>query len=389
MKLEWVKIGELGKVKTGTTPPTNRSEFYGDYIPFIKPSDIEVDKRYTPNPNFFHSELGAEYFQKFLVPKGSTCVVTIGSIGEKITQAETDCFTNQQINAVIPNELYNRDYVFYLLKHNLYRVKGANQGSSSGRENVAKSTFVDIDIEVTKHLATQRKIASILSAYDDLIENNLKRIRLLEEKAFVAYKILMSSENLIEGKVGDLADVKSGFAFKGADWTDDGFSVIKIKNIGNNDIDLTDCSLIPENIAEAAVKFKLNAGDLLIAMTGATVGKIGMMPKTETSFYLNQRVGIFKPKVENAELFLFCFYNEPSAKDAVESLASGAAQPNISGGQLESIKLFYPKLETVTEFGNSIKSHFELIWNLKQQNTKLREARDILLPKLMNGQIEV
>ncbi|MGB3077350.1 MAG: restriction endonuclease subunit S, partial [Chitinophagales bacterium] len=121
----------------------------------------------------------------------------------------------------------------------------------------------------------------------------------------------------------------------------------------------------------------------------ATVGKIGMMPKTETSFYLNQRVGIFKPKVENAELFLFCFFNEPTAKNAVESLASGAAQPNISGGQLESIKLYYPKIETVTEFGNFIKSHFELIWNLKEQNTKLREARDILLPKLMNGQIEV
>lgn len=238
-------------------------------------------------------------------------------------------------------------------------------------------------------LPAQGKIASILSAYDDLIENNLKRIKLLEEKAFVEYKILMSSEKVTEGKVGDLAYVKSGFAFKGADWTDEGFPVIKIKNIGNNDIDLIDCSLIPENIAEAAAKFKLNAGDLLIAMTGATVGKIGMMPKTETAFYLNQRVGLFKPKVENAELFLFCFYNEPSAKDAVESLASGAAQPNISGGQLESIKLFYPKLETVTEFGSSIKSHFELIWNLKQQNTRLREARDILLPKLMSGQIEV
>ena len=222
-----------------------------------------------------------------------------------------------------------------------------------------------------------------------MIENNLKRIKLLEERAFASYKLIVKSEKLIEGKVGDLADVKSGYAFKSRDWSEEGFPVIKIKNIGNNDIELTDCSFIPESIAEVANKFKLNAGDLLIAMTGATVGKIGMMPKTETSFYLNQRVGIFKPKVENAELFLFCFFNEPTAKNAVESLASGAAQPNISGGQLESIKLYYPKIETVTEFGNSIKSHFELIWNLKEQNNKLREARDILLPKLMSGQIEV
>jgi type I restriction enzyme S subunit len=201
--------------------------------------------------------------------------------------------------------------------------------------------------------------------------------------------LIVQTEKLIEGCVGDLAALKSGYAFKGADWSPEGLPVIKIKNIGNNDIDLTNCSLIPENIAESASKFKLNAGDLLIAMTGATVGKIGMMPKTETSFYLNQRVGIFKPKVENAELFLFCFFNEPNAKNAVESLASGAAQPNISGSQIESIKLFYPKFETLSQFGNSIKLQFKLIWNLKEQNTKLREIRDILLPRLMNGMIDV
>lgn len=282
----------------------------------------------------------------------------------------------------------NSDFVYYLAKTDLVRQTAIKSMSGAdGRQRADKGAVEQLMV-FNIPLPTQRKIASILSAYDDLIENNLKRIKLLEEKAFASYKLLLSSEKLIEGKVGDLADVKSGFAFKGADWTEEGFPVIKIKNIGNNDIDLTDCSLIPENIAEAAAKFKLNAGDLLIAMTGATVGKIGMMPKTESSFYLNQRVGIFKPKVDNAELFLFCFYNEPSAKDAVESLASGAAQPNISGGQLESIKLFYPKLETITEFGNSIKSQFELIWNLKQQNTKLREARDILLPKIMSGQIE-
>ena len=279
-------------------------------------------------------------------------------------------------------------FLYYQLSKDAFfddMVAGSN-GTKMPRGN--KTSILEFKLQIPP-LPTQRKIASILSAYDDLIENNLKRIKLLEEKAFVTYKLLMNSEKLIEGKSGDLADVKSGFAFKGTDWTDEGYPVIKIKNIGNNDIDLKDCSLIPENIAEAAAKFKLNAGDLLIAMTGATVGKIGMMPRTETSFYLNQRVGVFKPKVANAELFLFCFYNESFAKDAIQSLASGAAQPNISGGQIESIKLFYPKLEIVSKFGYSIKNHFELIWNLKQQNAKLREARDILLPRLMNGQIEV
>ena len=297
---------------------------------------------------------------------------------------------NQRIGLVkLKTDDFDKDYLYWLMRTFSYQRFVANGATGATVKHTSPTKICQYKFTAPEDKNIQSKIASILSAYDDLIENNLKRIKLLEEKAFVSYKLLMNSEKLIEGKVGDLADVKSGYAFKSRDWSDEGFPVIKIKNIGNNDIELTDCSFIPENIAEAANKFKLNAGDLLIAMTGATVGKIGMMPKTETSFYLNQSVGIFKPKIENAELFLFCFFNEPSAKNAVESLASGAAQPNISGGQLESIKLYYPKFEIVTEFGNSIKSHFELIWNLKEQNTKLREARDILLPKLMNGQIEV
>ena len=147
--------------------------------------------------------------------------------------------------------------------------------------------------------------------------------------------------------------------------------------------------MISENIAENASKFKLNEGDLLIAMTGATVGKIGMMPKTDIPFYLNQRVGIFRPKILYSEMFLFCFFNETTSRIAIESLASGAAQPNISGTQIESIKIDYPSPKIISRFGSSIKPYFELIWTLKSQNARLREASDILLQRLITGEMAV
>jgi type I restriction enzyme S subunit len=310
---------------------------------------------------------------------------TIGNIGlyrdEAVALGKSACYINV-------NESYEKNFVRYILTNQDFQIYARDYATGATIKNLGLKAIRNYSFNAPP-LPIQRKIASILSAYDDLIENNLKRIKLLEEQAFSTYKILINNEKLKEGTVGDLATIKSGFAFKAVDWASEGFPVIKIKNIDNNDIDLLNCSFIPENIADAAAKFKLNAGNLLIAMTGATVGKIGMMPRSEQSFYLNQRVGLFIPKTENAELFLFCFFNEPSAKQAIENLASGAAQPNISGGQIESIKLFYPQLPTVLEFGRSLKGHFELIWNLKHQNTKLREARDILLPKLMNGQIEV
>ena len=393
MKWERKTINEVCNVGDGAHASIKRTT---EGFQYLTSKNFKLDGLDLNKVDFI-SEV--DYFKHFrddskaiTKPKSNDVLLSIiGSLGAPYLVKEEDVFgLSSSVSILRPkNEIIEPRFLFYWIKSNEFQSSINNIKSGVAQSFLSLGMIKSLPVIYPKELPTQRKIASILSAYDDLIENNLKRIKLLEEKAFVSYKLLMNSEKLIEGKVGDLADVKSGYAFKSRDWSDEGFPVIKIKNIGNNDIDLIGCSFIPENIAEAANKFKLNAGDLLIAMTGATVGKIGMMPKTETSFYLNQRVGIFKPKIQNAELFLFCFFNEPSAKNAVESLASGAAQPNISGSQLESIKLFYPKFETVLEFGNSIKSHFQMIWNLKEQNTKLREARDILLPKLMNGQIEV
>lgn len=378
MKWENYQLKEIAGYWTGKVEAS-----FLDATNYISTDNLIPDRGGVVNSNYVPTSGNANSYSEYDV-----LISNIRPYFKKIWFADKQGGCSNDVLVIRAKENVEPLFLYYQLSKDAFfddMVAGSN-GTKMPRGN--KTSIMEFKLQIPP-LPTQRRIATILSAYDDLIEANLKRIKLLEEKVFVSYKLLVNSEKLIEGKVRDLAGVKSGYAFKSRDWSDEGFPVIKIKNIGNNDIELTDCSFIPENIAEAANKFKLNSGDLLIAMTGATVGKIGMMPKTETSFYLNQRVGIFKPTVENAELFLFCFFNEPSAKNAVESLASGAAQPNISGGQIESIKLLYPKIETVTEFGNSIKSHFELIWNLKEQNTKLREARDILLPRLMNGQIEV
>src|SRR5437868_2178662 len=117
MKWEKVEIGQLGEIITGNTPPRKNPELYGDYTPFIKPTDMEIDRRYTPNPEECYSELGFEKYRKTLIPKGSTCVVTIGSIGKKMTQACCDCFINQAVNAIVPDDNYDKDFVYYLLKN--------------------------------------------------------------------------------------------------------------------------------------------------------------------------------------------------------------------------------------------------------------------------------
>ena len=97
-----VCIGDLGTIITGNTPPRNRPELYGNHTPFIKATDISESEKYTYNPEEYYSEEGYNKYIKSLIPKGATCVVTIGSIGKKMTMAHCDLFINQAMNAIIP-----------------------------------------------------------------------------------------------------------------------------------------------------------------------------------------------------------------------------------------------------------------------------------------------
>ena len=378
MKWKKVEIGQLGDVITGNTPPRKNPELYGDFIPFIKPTDIEIDRRFTPNPEECYSELGFEKYKKSLIPKGATCVVTIGSIGKKITQAMTNCFINQAVNAVIPNADYDADFVFYLLKNNLDKVKGLDSGTSSGRENVSKSSFSSIEVIVTKDLPTQRRIASILSAYDDLIENNLKRIKLLEEKAFLRFK-QMEKDLSDNEKINlyDFADIQMGFAFKAEAFNVDGegIPIIRIRDIPNQ---------ITKSYTTQDVdsQYWVEKGDLLIGMDG----EFHMNEWLGQRGYLVQRVCRLRTKNVLYQSYLWQALKEPI--HYYETTISGATVAHLGKKHLEEIFIPKPKESMKKELEEmNIMRKLKIV--LAKQNSKLREARDILLPKLMNGQIEV
>lgn len=183
-----VCIGDLGTIITGNTPPRNRPELYGNHTPFIKATDISESEKYTYNPEECYSEEGYNKYIKSLIPKGSTCVVTIGSIGKKMTMAHCDLFINQAMNAIIPNACFDSEYVYYAVKNVLGNIKTLDSGTASGRENVSKSAFSKMEIWVEEELPIQQRIATILSRYDSLIENYQKQINLLEEFAQRLYK---------------------------------------------------------------------------------------------------------------------------------------------------------------------------------------------------------
>jgi type I restriction enzyme S subunit len=138
-------------------------------------------------------------------------------------------------------------------------------------------------------------------------------------------------------------------------------------------------------------KFRAKAGDVLIAMTGATIGKYAIVPLTDYPIYVNQRVGYFNlgDKPTSKLPFLINSLNQSYFRQSVFTLANGAAQPNISNEQINKIPLLLPESSYLNRFNQSLKAQYDKILSNQLENQKLVELRDWLLPMLMNGQVQI
>jgi type I restriction enzyme S subunit len=394
------KIGDLGQVVTGKTPSTSKREYYGHEYPFITPSDITGSFHVTP-ATYLSSE-GARLLNKIMIPAKSVCYTCIASIG-KICVTKEDSFTNQQINSIIVDEEKNDfRYVYYLLKFYTNHIKAIATGAATPIVN--KERFSNVEVSVHK-LDKQKRIADILSAYDDLIENNQKQIKLLEEAAMWLYKEWFVKlrfpghektkieDGVPEGwekcNLGLYAKVKSGYAFKSSWWKHNGVPVIKIKDIQDNTVNLSQLDCVDISNANKAIDFKVVAGDLLIAMTGATTGKIAIVPIAD-DMLVNQRVGkFFLGENPIAKLpFLYSTLQEANSHNWALNFANGSAQPNISPTQIESLEILFSE-RFVSLYNEKMQPYFESIIKLRRLINRAQQARDKLLPKLMSGEIEV
>ena len=398
-----VCIGDLGTVVTGKTPSKSNKAFYGDYALFLKPTDISECCKFTYKTEEMFSQLAADKFASSLIPKGAICIPCIGTIGTKMTMSHCECYTNQSINSIICNDKYDNEYVYYLMKNFLPNLKSYNLGTASGREFISKSNFEKIEIVAEQDKNIQNEIGKFLSRYDSLIENYQKQIKLLEESAQRLYKEWFidlrfpghENTQIVDGvpegwekkKVGDIVKIKSGYAFKSKDWQKQGCPVVKIKDISGVFVNRDSLDYVSSNVVLKAQQYLLNKMDLVIAMTGATIGKIGLI--TDDGLYANQRVGKFFSQNTIDVPYLYCFFKQTASIEQIVQISSASsAQPNISGSQLESLEILY-NVNILKEFNLKCYKYFRQMIHLYSQIHHLTEARDRLLPKLMSGEIEV
>jgi len=243
-------------------------------------------------------------------------------------------------------------------------------------------------------LEEQRKIVDNYKAITDRIELKKRINDNLMEQCSVDYNLMLNgytteSEELPDGwrkgSIGSYCDVKSGFAFKSDWWTTEGYKVIKIANIVNNSIDLDSCDCVIADHAQKASNFYVQSGDILIAMTGATTGKIGIVPFCYEPVVVNQRVGKFflggKPIEKAPFLFSTLLYSRVVCHLQPDGTA-GSAQDNLSADNIKDVAIIIPEQAVIDTFNRRHIPHITTIMRNCSEIRSLTKLAETLLQTL-------
>ena len=191
-------------------------------------------------------------------------------------------------------------------------------------------------------------------------------------------------------KLGEICEVKGGFAFKTSSYKNSGIPLVRISNIKNNKVNLEDCVYLDSSFRETAKNFLLKNGDILIALSGATTGKYGIYNLDETAL-LNQRIG--RLHFENLDTIdpKFVYLYLATLKDKILKEAYGAAQPNISPKEISDFEIPLPPLPEQKKIVAKIEELFsELdsgVANLRKAKEQIKTYRQSVLAHAFTGRL--
>ncbi|MGO2300496.1 restriction endonuclease subunit S [Psychrobacter sp. AOP7-D1-15] len=453
MVSDWdlVKIEDIGDVKSGKRLPKDHSLICDETpFPYIRLVDVSDGRIRRDNLQYL-TEATKEKIQKYVVNTSDVCLAIVGHTIGMVFYVDSEWDNNNLTeNAAritnIREDIVSR-YLYYFLisPQGQTEILSRKVGSAQGKLPLYNIKSLEV---LLPPLPEQKAIAHILGSLDDKIELNRQMNETLEAMAQALFKSwfvdfdpvidnALAAGNAIpdefseraeqrkaiekkdnsdiqalfpdefefteemgwipkgweSGTIADISFVKGGYAFKSKDFIDTGFPVIKIKNINSDrTVNTSDLQFIPNEIAKKAENFWLKTGDLMMAMTGATVGKFGLLVAENKKVYLlNQRVAKFSPisSVSDKIWFIYCFLNQKSTIDYIVNIAEGSAQPNISADSIMATQLVKPSDELINIFNETVDSNFNKMLMNREECLTLERLRDTLLPKLMSGELRI
>lgn len=387
MSWERKTLDELGTVSRGRSKhrPRDDKRLFGGKYPFIQTAEVKTANFYITEYSKTYSDFGLA--QSKLWHPGTLCFTIAANIADSAILGIDACFPDS-VMGFIPFEGVSDvrfiKYCFDLLQQECKQISQGTAQDNLSWEKLSTIKFPSPPYDV------QVRIADILSNYDNLIENNQKQIKLLEEAAqrlykewfidlhFPGYKSTKIVDGIPEGwkkeKLIDLVKVQYGYPFNATLFNTDkkGTPIIRIRNIPNGQTN--DCTT--EDVDE---QYLVHNGDIVVGMDG----EFHINTWGGKTSYLVQRVCSFRPNDEAMKGYLLQAIYKPIK--FFEKTVVGATVAHLGKKHIDTIKIFTVPHELYKPFQE---------WNEKRQllmnqNVLLAEARDRLLPKLMSGEIEV
>ncbi len=396
------RLDQLGYLSRGRSRhrPRDAVHLYDGPYPFIQTGDVKHAGLYITEYQQAYSDAGLE--QSRLWPAGTLCITIAANIADTAILGFDACFPDSVIGFIPDTRKADARFLKYLFDATIQRrVQQFTQGAA--QDNLSIEKLLSIEFPVPS-VDGQKRIADVLAAYDDLIENNRRRMALLEEAARQLYRewfvrlrfpghehsrLLNGTPERWEQKtLAELCEsIDYGYTAS-AGQEEIGPKFLRITDIVPDFIDwyaVPYCQIEDERLE----KFRLREGDIVIARTGATVGYAKRLHKRHpdavfASYLVRLRL---KPQVDN--LMVGVFVESEAYKSYVQSRIGGAAQPNANAKVLAGAEILVPPALLQRSFHEFVEPLIDQREILQLQNQRLRAARDLLLPRLMSEEIAV
>lgn len=394
---EVVKLGEvINKIIGGGTPSKANPDYWNGDIPWCSVKDMSDDRFQIESTEDFITLSGLQNSTSNLIPRGTVITSTRMGLGRAFIN-KVDMAINQDLKALIPNEKIDNKFLLWTIVSKRTELEALGTGATV--KGIRVDTLADVKISLPP-LHIQRKIASILSVYDDLIENNLRRIKLMEEMARITYdewflRFRVNDKRLkIDNrtelpygweikKLNEIADVNRNQIKKGCE---DKIKYVDISSVSPGRIDFfTEYSF---EDAPGRARRIVKHGDIIWSCVRPNRRSHCIIWNPDPALIVSTGFAVITPK-DVPTSYLYQFLTTDAFVGRLTNLAGGAAYPAITSDAFEDADVVVPSNDILDSFDKTVRPTIDLISNLTKQNALLKEARDILLPRLMTGLIEV
>ena len=392
---EWIecKISDIGTVVGGATPSTKKPENYENgTIAWITPKDLSTfTGRYIQRGERNITEIGLKNCSTQLLPKDTVLFSSRAPIGYVAIAANEVC-TNQGFKSVIPNENTDPLFLYYLLKYNKDKIEG--MGSGTTFKEVSGNTMKNIVVSVPTDKKVQERISSMLGSIDDKIEENERINKNLLEQALAIYKEWFCDYALSDGTLPEnwkitTIDAISSLVTRGIAPKYDNSSdqiVLNQKCIRDHTIDI---SLARRHLPKKINEKWISKGDLLINSTGTgTLGRVAQVWFEANNMTVDSHVTIVRPKDSILQSYIgFWGLSHESEIEAQHTGSTG--QTELPRDRVKAMELPLPDEDILSKFNELVIPMTSTVISNQEENARLSQLRDALLPKLMSGELDV